>query len=482
MMARLRLGIFFAQNVAAVVIDSSFMEGGENETELMNLRARVAELEKALHEQSELHAVELKRNESEWQQHMNNFANNVQKSFREQRERHAMELKRRDEEWQRHIDNIGTYLTHFVAISDENEALRFLRNLPACIVNTILCNRKQHWGNLMKKWDHKIKLYPRIDANSFLNVLSKITIDNLGIGPRTLLLMLTGDANSNIFRGDNITFLSTVRANKLELVKSLLDKMKPDDLLIQEDDEDKCEGTAFHVSCWNWLDMAKLFARHKNVNVAHFLVGSANTFEGNISHTKYKTPIMKCMNDDNTYQAVDFRIAKVVLKCFVDKFCFRLKKLRKTCKFFNHAFSQKYSELPQTNKQGLLFSLPRDAFLIMMKYVAMNRVSHNRCGDNILPDHSINLIDNNVDAEMNLTKVLHVVVDEAAEEGYRGWNAYDELQCKKAEPKMSTTIAARMYMVNGIRIQKKKKSLCINIDSMVSQNKKTLIANTLKKS
>ncbi len=241
------------------------------------------------------------------------------------------------------------------------------------------------------------------DIYMWSTFISKITPENLGIHADgwNLVFVVT-------------TFLAIPDQPKVDFIHRMLDKMRPFDILAQDTELDvEDHGTAFHRSTRKSLAVAKAFARHKKVAAGHFLVADkmhihlSSNGENDI-FSNLLTPVMYSLETEN----LDMPL--MLLKAFIDKFCFKLKMLRMTCKFLSKALKRD-GILPTNNNANVLFALPKEVLTNIGQHVATLYVAHNRVGDCVLPDDSIYFVGTH--RNVSVQQVLFFVCGERTHDG-----------------------------------------------------------------
>ncbi len=279
------------------------------------------------------------------------------------------------------------------------ELLAFWAGLPADTMNSLL-GSTGHLHEML--YDASSDAFTddssMRDIDMWSTFISKITPENLGIHADgwNLLYVVT-------------TFLGVADESKVELINRILSKMRPSDVVAQDTvNENGDHGTAFHKSTLKSLEIAKAFARHRNIPAGHFLIADQmhihvpSNGENDILFPLL-TPLMYSVGTEN----LDMPL--MLLKAFIDKFCFKLKMLRMTCKFLSKALKRD-EILPKNNSANVLFSLPKEVLTKIGQHVATVDIAHNHVGDCVLPDDSINLV--GAHGNMSVQQVLSDIIAE----------------------------------------------------------------------
>ncbi len=179
-------------------------------------------------------------------------------------------------------------------------------------------------------------------------------------------------------------------------VSTLLDKMSQDYILTRDFFEhpdhvadQRYTGTAFHYASCAPIEIAEVFARHKNIPASHFLVGTKtvqqlNNAFGDAYWTPLErtipvgtTPLMHVFDHGKHIPQTDLIQAIIYLKIFVDKACRNLKLLRCTCSHLNNILSKSRCKesikmlqtIPRINTdQSLLSTIPGDILFRMISF------------------------------------------------------------------------------------------------------------------
>ncbi len=313
------------------------------------------------------------------------------------------------------------------------ELLTFWASLPADTMNFLL-HSTDHLFDMLHD-SHLIEEVSNTDVWS--RFVDKISPQNLGMsaGGWTLLYCVT-------------YFLDVSDQSKVNMINRILSKMDPMDVLIQNEksgDWDGDHGIAFHKSTQKSLDVAKAFARHRNVSAGHFLVADklikSHLFNPSTSQNdvflKFLTPLMYSLEWSDWKPRSSIDICMMLLKAFIDKFCIKLKMLRMTCKFLSKALKRD-AMLPTNNSANVLLGLPKEVLTKIGQHVATLYIAHNCVGDDDdLPDDSINLdgAPGNLSVKQALSRV-HADVQSYDEDGNpqepRPCNLMDIFQMYKA--------------------------------------------------
>ncbi len=274
------------------------------------------------------------------------------------------------------------------------ELLVFWVGLPAGTMNFLLGSTDHFYKMLVNASDVCVQ-----DMDVCSTFIDKISPENLGIH---------ADGWNLLFVVTHFVQEFVPRHIQTDWINRILSKMLPGDILQNYMVNHDNPGTAFHRSMQQPLEIAKTFARHRHIPAGHFLVADGKDSLGNDIFFDFLSPVMRSVRTEN----LDMPL--MILKAFIDKFCFKLKMLRMTCKFLSKALKRD-EILPTNNNANVLFSLPKEVLTKIGKHVATLYVAHNRVGDDVLPDGSIHL--GGAHGNMSVKQVLSRVRGERRDVG-----------------------------------------------------------------